>query len=228
MSFEEVVHQASAMLQRRGRLTYRMLKRHFHLDAEALEDLTFELIEGQRLALDEDGAVLVWTGASRAATPDAHRTAEAERRFHTLLPAVMVLLHNQRRVTYRTLTYVFSLDATLLEEAREELTFRRVARDEDGKGLVWTGEAPSPAFPLDTPASSPAPRPSRRPPFPLPPRGTTCPPPSNGPTVLTPTMRRPPQKAHDSPPRTAAQQAPSTKGEPLRHARVTPEANAGS
>ena len=45
MSFEEVLHQASAMLQRRGRLTYRMLKRHFHLDAEALEDLTFELIE---------------------------------------------------------------------------------------------------------------------------------------------------------------------------------------
>ena len=34
MSFEEVLDQAIAMLQRRGRLTYRTLKRQFHLDAE--------------------------------------------------------------------------------------------------------------------------------------------------------------------------------------------------
>ena len=32
MTFEEVLDQASAMLQRRGRLTYRTLKLHFHLD----------------------------------------------------------------------------------------------------------------------------------------------------------------------------------------------------
>jgi hypothetical protein len=51
VSFEKVLDQASAMLQRRGRLTYRMLQRHFHLDAEVLEDLTFELIKGQRLAV---------------------------------------------------------------------------------------------------------------------------------------------------------------------------------
>ena len=143
MSFEEVLNQASAMLQRRGRLTYRMLKRHFHLDAEALEDLTFELIKGQRLAIDEEGEVLVWTGEPLAATPDAQRVADAERRFHTLLPAVIGLLQSQRRVTYRTLTYVFSIDETLLEEIREELTFRRLAIDEGGKGLVWTGEVPS-------------------------------------------------------------------------------------
>lgn len=189
VSLEEVVNQASAMLQRRGRLTYRMLKRHFHLDAEELEDLTFELIEGQRLAIDEDGDVLVWTGEPLAATPDAQRAVEAERRFHTLLPAVMGLLHSQRRVTYRTLTYVFSLDETLLEEIREELTFRRAARDEDRKGLVWTGEAQSPASPLGAMPHQPA--------FPdattvistaapLPRRVTALLPPSNGPTVITP------------------------------------------
>ena len=103
MTFEEVLDQASAMLQRRGRLTCRMLQRHFHLDAEALEDLTFELIKGQRLAIDEDGEVLVWTGEPLAVKPDAQRMADAERRFHTLLPAVMWLLQSQRRVTYRTL-----------------------------------------------------------------------------------------------------------------------------
>ncbi|MEE8304662.1 MAG: adenylate/guanylate cyclase domain-containing protein, partial [Candidatus Tectomicrobia bacterium] len=64
MTFEEIVDQAVAMLQRRGRVTYRMLKRQFNLDDEALEDLTFELIKGQRLAVDEDGEVLVWAGES--------------------------------------------------------------------------------------------------------------------------------------------------------------------
>jgi class 3 adenylate cyclase len=45
------------------------------------------------------------------------------------------------RVTYRTLKYVFGIDEALIEEIREELTFRRLATDEDGKGLIWTGEA---------------------------------------------------------------------------------------
>src|SRR5438445_3208109 len=64
MTFEEILDQATGMLQRRGRLTYGTLKRQFQLDDAALEDLTNELIKGQRLARDEDGAVLVWTGAA--------------------------------------------------------------------------------------------------------------------------------------------------------------------
>jgi class 3 adenylate cyclase/predicted ATPase len=66
MTFEEILDQAVAMLQRRGRVTYRTLKRQFELDNDALEDLKAELIKGQRLAVDEEGEVLVWTGA-----PDA-------------------------------------------------------------------------------------------------------------------------------------------------------------
>ena len=62
MHFEEILDQAIAMLQRRGRVTYRALKRQFNLDDAFLEDLTVELIKGQRLARDEDGEVLVWTG----------------------------------------------------------------------------------------------------------------------------------------------------------------------
>jgi hypothetical protein len=57
------------MLQRRGRLTYGALKRQFQLDDTYLEDLKVELIEGQRLAVDEDGRVLVWTGAAGPASP---------------------------------------------------------------------------------------------------------------------------------------------------------------
>src|SRR4029453_3125927 len=54
MTFEEILDHAMAMLQRRGRVTYRTLKRQFQLDDAALEDLTVELIKGQRLAVDED------------------------------------------------------------------------------------------------------------------------------------------------------------------------------
>src|SRR5262245_38385692 len=70
MTFEEILDQAIAMLQRRGRLTYSTLKRQFQLDDAALEDLKNELIAGQRLAVDEQGNVLVWTG-TEAAIPDA-------------------------------------------------------------------------------------------------------------------------------------------------------------
>jgi class 3 adenylate cyclase len=109
MTFEEILDQAIAMLQRRGRLTYGALKRQFQLDDAYLEDLKAELIEGQRLAADEDGRVLLWTGGAstppesvasplpqqeepfaalhtRVASPAAEsRPAEAERRQLTVL-----------------------------------------------------------------------------------------------------------------------------------------------
>src|SRR5215510_4073703 len=64
MTFDEILDQAIALLQRRGRVTYRTLKRQFQLDDAALDDLTVELIKGQRLAVDEDGEVLVWIGSA--------------------------------------------------------------------------------------------------------------------------------------------------------------------
>src|ERR1043166_1625381 len=70
MNFEEILDHAIAMLQRRGRITYRTLKRQFQLDDAALEDLKEELMYGQRLAVDEDGRVLVWMGEEEPpATP---------------------------------------------------------------------------------------------------------------------------------------------------------------
>src|SRR5215831_6925335 len=58
-----------ALLRQRGRLTYRTLQLQFQLDAENLDALTDELIEGQRLAVDEAGRVLVWTGAPETTAP---------------------------------------------------------------------------------------------------------------------------------------------------------------
>lgn len=67
MTFDEILDQAIALLQRRGRLTYRTLQLQFQLDDAHLEALKEELLYGQRLAVDEDGRVLVWTGM--AASP---------------------------------------------------------------------------------------------------------------------------------------------------------------
>ncbi len=62
MQFYEVLDQVLALLQREGRVSYRALKRQFGLDDDYLEDLKAEIIDAKRLAVDEDGKVLVWTG----------------------------------------------------------------------------------------------------------------------------------------------------------------------
>jgi len=62
MTFDEVLAQVLDLLQRQGRVSYRALKRRFDLDDEYLEDLKAEIIQAQRLAIDEDGIVLVWSG----------------------------------------------------------------------------------------------------------------------------------------------------------------------
>ena len=79
MTFEEILDQALAMLQRRGRLTYGTLKRQFQLDDAILEDLKNELIYGQRLAVDEEERVLVWTGEPLSALPPTPAPAPGTR-----------------------------------------------------------------------------------------------------------------------------------------------------
>jgi class 3 adenylate cyclase len=62
MTFDEVLAQVQALLQREQRVSYRGLKRRFALDDEYLADLKEELIGAKRLATDEDGRFLVWRG----------------------------------------------------------------------------------------------------------------------------------------------------------------------
>ncbi len=62
MTFDEVLEQVIALLQREGRVTYRALKRRFGIDDDYLSDLCGEIIKAKRLAADEDGEVLVWVG----------------------------------------------------------------------------------------------------------------------------------------------------------------------
>src|SRR5262245_36470516 len=70
VDFVAVVDQVIVLLRQRGRLTYRTLQLQFQLDEAHLEVLKDELIYGQRVAVDEDGRVLVWTGdAGTASAP---------------------------------------------------------------------------------------------------------------------------------------------------------------
>ena len=62
MTFEEILTQVQELLQREGRVAYRILKRRFALTDDDLEDLKADLIDAKRLAIDEDGKVLVWIG----------------------------------------------------------------------------------------------------------------------------------------------------------------------
>src|SRR6476659_4894609 len=87
MTFDEVLEQVRELLQSKGRVAYRALKRRFELDDEYLEDLKAELIDAEHVAHDEDGKVLVWTGVATkgktticAASSDArHQTLESAR-----------------------------------------------------------------------------------------------------------------------------------------------------
>jgi hypothetical protein len=69
MTFDEHLEQLIALLQREGRITYRALKRRLNIEDDYLADLTAEIIDAKRLAADEDGKVLVWTGLRQFQVP---------------------------------------------------------------------------------------------------------------------------------------------------------------
>src|SRR5215813_2590128 len=71
MTFKEILAQIIDWLQQDKRITYRALQRQFDLDDAYLEDLKAELIQAKHLAVDEEGVVLVWAGASDLSAPSA-------------------------------------------------------------------------------------------------------------------------------------------------------------
>jgi predicted ATPase/class 3 adenylate cyclase len=93
MEFAALRTQVLALLQSEGRVAYRALQLQFQLDDDIIEALKDELIYAKRLAMDEDGRVLVWTGGAaeppRQEASSTSRTPtpvpEAERRQLTVL-----------------------------------------------------------------------------------------------------------------------------------------------
>jgi class 3 adenylate cyclase len=79
MTFDDVLEQAIQLLQRQGRVSYRALQRRFALDDDYLEDLKEELIHAQRVAIDEDSRILVWTGDAGTILSPALQTQQTAR-----------------------------------------------------------------------------------------------------------------------------------------------------
>ena len=86
MTFDEILTQVLTLLQREGRVSYRALKRRFDLDEDYLEDLKAEIIQAKKLAVDEDGDVLVWTGN---AAPAPALVSDQERAPLSYTPAYL-------------------------------------------------------------------------------------------------------------------------------------------
>src|SRR5262245_62114654 len=133
MTFDEILDQAIALLQRRGRVTYRTLKRQFQLDDAALDDLTVELIKGQRLAVDEDGEVLVWIGStdqplssSPSSAPTALSLLEASLSQPASPPVVPVAADAERRQL--TVLFCDLVDSTPLASQLDPEDLRDVVR----------------------------------------------------------------------------------------------------
>jgi class 3 adenylate cyclase len=73
MDLFAVVDQVIELLRSRGRVSYRALRVQFHLDDEALEALKAELMEVHQIAVDQAGAMLVWTGDGGKRSEPLHR-----------------------------------------------------------------------------------------------------------------------------------------------------------
>src|SRR5215470_7339205 len=114
MKFSELVEQARTLLQRQGRVSYRALKREFDLDDEYIEDLKAELIDAQRVAVDEENKVLVWIGTS----PVQSSEFKAQSSPQSLSLGLRTLNSELSAAERRQLTVMFCdlVDSTALSE----------------------------------------------------------------------------------------------------------------
>src|SRR5262249_47086356 len=86
MMFDDILAQTLTLLQQQGRLSYGALKRRFGLDDDYLDDLKAELIDAQRLAVDEDGRILVWPATTDAPPVQASASPPSPSPQDVLLP----------------------------------------------------------------------------------------------------------------------------------------------
>jgi class 3 adenylate cyclase/tetratricopeptide (TPR) repeat protein len=98
MDFYAVLDQVLDLLRQRGRVTYNALKRQFGLDDACLQDLKDEIIEAQRVAVDEDGRVLVWTGGVAAPPPPAAIPVAVQARSPDVEPRAYTPAHLAEKI----------------------------------------------------------------------------------------------------------------------------------
>ena len=68
MDFTLLLSLVSFLLERERRLSYRYIQKQFRLDDETLEELRFELVVGQRVAVDDNAEALIWNGTQKVSS----------------------------------------------------------------------------------------------------------------------------------------------------------------
>lgn len=136
MTFAEIRALVVELLQREGRVAYRVLKRQFALDDEYLEDLKADLIDAKRVAVDEDGKVLVWVGGEAGKETENRRNgetgrgAEEQQPIQTLDARRQTLDSSRPPAERRQLTVMFCdlVGSTALSEQLDPEELREVVR----------------------------------------------------------------------------------------------------
>jgi class 3 adenylate cyclase len=122
MDFYTVLDQVVDLLRRRGRVSYRALKRQFALDDELLADLTAEFRYARYPIAEDHDQGLVWTGET---APPAEHTApppepETEHAPHSERP------EGERRQL--TVLFCDLVDSTVLASQLDPEEWRDVVR----------------------------------------------------------------------------------------------------
>ena len=121
-------------MQQDKRVSYRAVKRQFHLDDEYLADLKDELIEVQRVAVDHDGTMLVWTGGVSDAFGGLSTAAATAANRHARRPTYPSRIPTSRSpppdAERRQLTVLFCdlVDSTTLASQLDPEEWREVVR----------------------------------------------------------------------------------------------------
>jgi class 3 adenylate cyclase/predicted ATPase len=130
MTFEEILDQAIAMVQRRGRVTYRTLKLQFALDDEQLATLKDELLYSQPHVVDDAGRGVLWTGARERPTDSPPSAPSASPPGQPTLGALPPAERTASDAERRQLTVMFCdlVDSTKLSSQLDPEEYREVVR----------------------------------------------------------------------------------------------------
>ncbi len=135
MTFEEILDQAIAMLQRRGRVTYQTLRLQFQLDEEHLEALKDAILFAYPQVVDAAGRGLVWSGDAGAIPPPTPASPQSVEPPVTLAPrvgttAVAPPEPQPPEAERRQLTVLFCdlVDSTVLASQLDPEELREVVR----------------------------------------------------------------------------------------------------
>lgn len=118
-----------ALLQREGRVSYWALKQEFDVDDAFIDGLKQELIVAKRVAIDEGGQVLVWTGPQATVT-EATRTPLPVMQAFPPASAPSAATRHVPEAERRQVTMMFCdvVDSTRLSQQLDAEDYRAVVR----------------------------------------------------------------------------------------------------